>query len=151
MIGCEQERPRLRSVPASVGTLGRREKQKRPSSQFWDAYLLHLELNVHSAQWRGGSCRSLWIICYSEVRSSPLTHRKLCSVYQSGFTRNTIRKEGVSFAAPPISGTREIAVNICTAEMRRRVVAAEQQRPKSMKKRAQNCLLLLILWIYFQM
>lgn len=83
MVLCEQERPRLRTVPVLVG----REEQKHP---FSDASLLHLELNVHSAQ--GGRCRS--------VRSALLTHRKLRSIYLSGFYQK-YNKEGRSLCRCP--------------------------------------------------
>lgn len=76
------------SVPASVG----REEQKRP---FSDAVLLHLELNVHSAQQEGeggGRCRS--------VRSALLTQRKLRSIYLSGFYQK-YNKEGRSLCRCP--------------------------------------------------
>lgn len=89
---------------------------------FSDADLLHLESSVHPA----GGGGSLWIICSSEVRSALLcSHTGNFAAFISRvlfffslFTRNTIRKEGVPFAAPPVSGSRALTVNICMVEAR---------------------------------
>lgn len=111
MVLCEQERPRLRSVPASVGTIGHREEQKHSGSQFSDADLLHLEPNVRSARWEGAADR-----CESSALLKPEVLRShtgnFAAFISRGLTRNTIRKEGVSFAAPPVSSARALSVNM---------------------------------------
>lgn len=66
---------------------------------------------MRSARWEGAAdhCESSALL-KSEVLCSHTGN--FAAFISQGFTRNTMRKEGVSFAAPPVSSARALTVNM---------------------------------------